>query len=301
MNKWLTKSCAFFCCISAYLLGSSAPPYSELFIPDTENIEQSAPSDISIGCVFKNEAPWLKEWIEYHRLIGVDHFYLYNNCSNDHYREVLLPYIKKGIVELFDFPKPNFSNKDQNYMYNHTLALAKQQSKWLAIIDTDEFINPLSSKDLKTYLQAKQRAASVYITWQIFGTSGIQEIEPEQLLIEKLIFRAPNGDPISEAWGKSIYQCQYTNSIDSAHKGTHPPRAYIAYPSTNKIKINHYFFRTENYLYNVKLPRLVVWTAGHQFKSQQGILNYLPIANSTKDTFMEHYVPFLKNKIFNNP
>ncbi|KIC71464.1 hypothetical protein DB44_DM00010, partial [Candidatus Protochlamydia amoebophila] len=30
--------------------------------------------DLSVCAIFKNEAPYLKEWIEYHRLIGVKHF-----------------------------------------------------------------------------------------------------------------------------------------------------------------------------------------------------------------------------------
>ena len=34
---------------------------------------------IGICSIFKNEAPFLKEFIVYHKMIGVDHFYLYNN------------------------------------------------------------------------------------------------------------------------------------------------------------------------------------------------------------------------------
>ena len=34
---------------------------------------------LSICAIFKNEANYLKEWIEYHRMVGVEHFYLYNS------------------------------------------------------------------------------------------------------------------------------------------------------------------------------------------------------------------------------
>jgi len=34
---------------------------------------------ISLCLIFKNEAPFLKEWLDYHLSIGIDHFYLYNN------------------------------------------------------------------------------------------------------------------------------------------------------------------------------------------------------------------------------
>ena len=59
---------------------------------------------LSICAFFKNEARYLKEWIEYHRLIGVDHFYLYNNGSTDDFKRVLNPYVRKGVVTLVNWP-----------------------------------------------------------------------------------------------------------------------------------------------------------------------------------------------------
>ena len=44
-----------------------------------------------------NEAAYLEEWISYHLLINVDHFYVYNDESTDNTPEVLAPYIKQGI------------------------------------------------------------------------------------------------------------------------------------------------------------------------------------------------------------
>ena len=51
--------------------------------------------DITVGAIFQNEAPYLKEWIDYHKSVGVDHFVLYNHFSKDNYEEVLYPYINK--------------------------------------------------------------------------------------------------------------------------------------------------------------------------------------------------------------
>ena len=38
------------------------------------------------------------EWIEFHRLVGVERFFLYDNGSTDDHREVLAPYVEEGIV-----------------------------------------------------------------------------------------------------------------------------------------------------------------------------------------------------------
>jgi hypothetical protein len=272
----------FFCFIGTHLFGHPYPPHPK-------NIEQVTPCNIAIGCVFKNEASWLKEWIEYHLLVGVEHFYLYNNCSDDDYLKVLLPYIEDGIVELFDFYKPDFSNFDQGELYNNTLKYSRDKTKWLAIIDTDEFINPFNENNLNDYLNKYETAASIYIRWQQFGTSGVKNLKPKELLIEKLVFRAPDGDAVSEAWGKTIYQTQRTLSIDNPHWGSHSSEEYIHRPSTNEIKVNHYFVRTEDFLYGVKLERLKVWKGGHQFNSE-ALFNYLPIANSTLDSSMDRYI-----------
>ena len=44
--------------------------------------------EVAICLIFKNEAAYLKEWIEYHRLLGVERFYFYDNESNDNTKEI---------------------------------------------------------------------------------------------------------------------------------------------------------------------------------------------------------------------
>lgn len=60
---------------------------------------------VSFCLIFKNEAPFLKEWLDFHLTVGVDHFYLYNNNSDDNFREILEPYIGLGIVTLIEWPE----------------------------------------------------------------------------------------------------------------------------------------------------------------------------------------------------
>ena len=60
--------------------------------------------NLVICAIFKNEARYLKEWVEYHRMVGVEHFYLYNNDSTDNYKEELKYYLDNNIVTLTDVP-----------------------------------------------------------------------------------------------------------------------------------------------------------------------------------------------------
>ncbi len=60
--------------------------------------------EFAVCAMFQNEAPYLKEWIDYHHnVLGATYFYLYNNESQDNYEEVLAPYIEKGLVELIEW------------------------------------------------------------------------------------------------------------------------------------------------------------------------------------------------------
>ena len=46
-----------------------------------------------------NEAPYLKEWIEYHRMIGFESFLLMNDNSTDDTQCLLDEYASRGIVK----------------------------------------------------------------------------------------------------------------------------------------------------------------------------------------------------------
>ena len=57
------------------------------------------PYEIAMVSISKNEAPYIKEWIEFHKLVGFTKFYFYDNESDDKTVEVLKPYIDSGLVE----------------------------------------------------------------------------------------------------------------------------------------------------------------------------------------------------------
>lgn len=60
--------------------------------------------DLAIVTIMKNEAPYVKEWLDYHILVGVKKFYIYDNDSDDNLHDILRPYIEQGIVEYTFFP-----------------------------------------------------------------------------------------------------------------------------------------------------------------------------------------------------
>src|SRR3990172_6084476 len=47
---------------------------------------------------FKNENSYLAEWLNYHIIAGVDHFYLYDQDGGEEARKILEPYEKASLV-----------------------------------------------------------------------------------------------------------------------------------------------------------------------------------------------------------
>ena len=55
-------------------------------------------STIHVATVMKNEAPYVAEWLEFHRAAGIGHFYLYLNDCTDDTASRLAPFAQSGDV-----------------------------------------------------------------------------------------------------------------------------------------------------------------------------------------------------------
>ena len=130
---------------------------------------------LAVTAIIKNESRYLAEWIDYHLLAGIDHFYLYNNGSTDSTAEVLKPYIENGTVDLIDFP----GQVKQLPAYHDALHRYMNECKYMAFIDADEFIRPLDAA-LSVYDVTERvlssvndpKAVGMIIPWRVFGSSG---------------------------------------------------------------------------------------------------------------------------------
>lgn len=123
---------------------------------------------LAVCAIAKNEGPYFKEWIEWHRGMGVDKFYIYDNESTDCTREVLAPYIESGLVEYRYYP----GYRRQLAAYDDCLANHRFDARWIAFIDLDEFIVPLKDKSIPEFLERFEGAPAVEINWLIYGSGG---------------------------------------------------------------------------------------------------------------------------------
>lgn len=126
--------------------------------------QQSFADNLGIAVIVKNEASYILEWIEYHRILGFSKFYIYDNDSTDNIEDVLGPYIDDEIVI---FQKVHGTGK-QLCVYEDAVQKSKHQVRWLAIIDADEFIQNLTDKPLLSILEQNRQVAQLF-GWMILA------------------------------------------------------------------------------------------------------------------------------------
>jgi hypothetical protein len=255
--KWLKATALVLACALFLYLWSPRSPYRY---------------NLAVCAMFKNEAPWLKEWIVYHHdVLGFEHFYLYNNDSSDNYQEVLKPFIDKGIVEVIEW-KSCEEHKIANFYdarmidwamyqvgaYNECIKKrALGQAKWVAMIDIDEFIVPVHGKrSFYANLRSaeKRNKGSFRIAWRMFGTSNVWDLKPGELMTERLIYRAADDD-MGHNCGKSMHRPEAVEFCHVHDPGKFTDEGFQAgklkgkfrfrHPDPEDIRIHHYWTRTE--------------------------------------------------------
>jgi len=177
---------------------------------------------IALTAIVKDEADALLEWVAYHRLIGVEHFYLYDNGSRDGTAALLARLQAAGVATAIDWPSPRAGvlmsfPETLDYLagiddaravdwraetgvgpqltaYNDALARFGAGTEWMLFIDADEFLALKEDASLQGFLDrfADPAVGAVALNWRYFGSAG--QLEPDgRLVIERFTRCAPPG------------------------------------------------------------------------------------------------------------
>lgn len=141
--------------------------------------------------IFRDESPFLAEWIRFHRLVGVEHFFLYDNGSTDRPEEALAPFLADGSVTLRPWPIP-FHQHAARRAYADCLERVRGRARWLACLDIDEFLFAPQHRDLLPVLGEFEAYPGIVVRWQVYGSSG-HERASDAPVIARFARRAPSG------------------------------------------------------------------------------------------------------------
>lgn len=222
--------------------------------------------EIAMVSISKNEGPYIKEWIEFHKLVGFTKFYFYDNESEDDTLEVLKPYVASGLVE-YTLIKGNGRQLDA---YKDAISKHKEECRWMAFLDMDEYLMPTKPfekiYDVVSNLIAKagKGATGIGVNWCIYGSSHLEK-KPIGLITENFIYRGTEND-----WGnyhiKTICNPRLVKKYISPHYPIYKLGGYNINDSDGKrlwgwfchnvkwqnLRINHYYCKSkEQYLQKI--------------------------------------------------
>ncbi|MGR3504134.1 glycosyltransferase family 2 protein [Pseudaestuariivita sp.] len=200
---------------------------AEAFAPaPTRDLPKGSSGNVIVACM-KNEAPYILEWIAYHRAIGVDNFLIYTNGCEDSTSTVLDRLDALGIVQ--HRQNEDWKGKSpQQFALNQALKEpVVQNADWIIHIDVDEFINiRCGNGTLADFFARVPGATNVAMTWRLFGHNGVTAFD-DQLVIDQFDTCAPSFCPKPHTvWGfKTMFRnigayqkmsCHRPNKLEEA-------------------------------------------------------------------------------------
>lgn len=149
---------------------------------------------LSIVAIIKNERPYIREWVLFHLLAGVEHIYLYDNDSNDGTFAEIADYVAAGKITVVPYPGVGV----QIGAYQHAISTFWRESKYFAVIDADEFLYPSDInlrllEVVENVFSKHKNVGSIGIPWVLFGTSGHKK-PPSGLVTDNFLFRSRDTD-----------------------------------------------------------------------------------------------------------
>jgi hypothetical protein len=216
----------------------------------------------AVSTMYRDHAEYLREWLEFHLLIGAERFFLYNNGSTDDHLDVLAPYLEDGTVVLHDWLVfPGLVRAMGN-----CVTAYRDEARWIAFLDIDEFLFSPTGEPVAKLLEEYEEWPAVAVNRVPFGTSG-HATKPAGLVLENYTRKAIHVrnniksivDPrrVEHPWG--AHHFQYVDggfAVDENKEPVDPENDVPGYPansagaftksfSVSRLRINHYVTKSE--------------------------------------------------------
>jgi hypothetical protein len=232
----------------------------------TTGISLGEKNMITLVSMFRNEGKYLREWLCYYHLIGIEHFIVFLHKNTDDSLDIINSLSFKNKIETIKIEEENnIGVSFQNNVLKKALELSK--TEWVIYLDIDEFLYLNDTNDINKFLVNYQDVGGIAIYQNIFGSSGNIK-SPSGLVIDNYLYRNNNNlildkktlfmfsDPVnlfSEV--KFILNKNTVSHIKTIHEIFCSKKIVIEDGSifkkqkikrlTNNICINHYFTKSK--------------------------------------------------------
>lgn len=255
---------------------------------------------LSLCCIAKEEDPFLREWVAYHSLLGVEHFYIYDNGSKTPIRKTLGSYVDGSRVTIRRVEGAQM----QLPVYDDCLASFGARNKWIGFLDLDEFALPMRDNDLRVTLSGFEDYGGLAATWHMMGSSGHLS-RPRGPVVRNYT----EAFAVQESYHiKSFVQPARTGRAVNPHCFTYKPGFFCVnedyYPVSlgsqatfsagNLIRVNHYFLRSQQD-FEEKLARGRAANASPEAAYDMTMFHQGAARECVTDTVIQRFLPVLEN------
>jgi hypothetical protein len=132
------------------------------------------PNYYAVVCAIAlNEEPYIDEWINYNRILGFSHIYIYDNSDDNTLKDK-----ESDFVTIIHFP----GSVKQLQAYDLFVTTYKDKHRWGAFIDCDEFIVLKKHESIIDFLKDYDDCDGIGLNWLMFGTSHEKNYKNEPVL-----------------------------------------------------------------------------------------------------------------------
>ncbi|WP_370598716.1 glycosyltransferase family 2 protein [Escherichia coli] len=225
---------------------------------------------ISIGAIFKNEYPFIIEWVAYHIILGIDEIYIADNISTDGSSELLYVLDQIGLIKRIEYPTKK-DTPPQMGAYREILS-SIDKNKWIAFIDADEFISPTNYEDGLNKLSPLLNdpvIGAISLNWAVYGSS-YSLIPDDRLVIERFNKRAVDVHPVNGHYKSIVRVSDVISTGPTPHAFTIKSDKKFVMPNQTLheningicklidysiIRLNHYVIKSKAEFINKKSSR----------------------------------------------
>ena len=204
--------------------------------------------ELGICLIAKDEREgYLREWLDYHFLAGVDFVCIYDNGSAVPLKSLLSDIPN---IEIVDWP----GKYVQYNAYMNFIERYRHRIKWGAFIDADELIVSRCG-NIKKNLEGHNAFSGLGINWRCFGSNGLIENHTHSQ-INAFTKRAHDTFPpnrhiktIAKLSATTLYLSPHHFAYNAgfcANELGHPCWGPLANFTAEHIYINHYYTRSFN-------------------------------------------------------
>jgi len=215
--------------------------------------------NLVIVAIFKNEAVAMREWLEHYIKEGVEHFYMIDNGSTDDWKSQVT-----GAPVTIHTDKQKHQQK--NHYNNYFLDEVKRNSKWVMVVDLDEFMYARKGFDtISEYLDSvDENIGQICVKWKMFGSNG--HIKQPKSIIKDFTKRLNYDNPINNSFNNHKSICRTSNLIEmSVHScKQNLDEIYVIDSGPNisevilddsPLHLNHYAIQSWEWFRDIKMTR----------------------------------------------